>query len=158
MQEKGPARWTQNNEPLPKVNRYLSHILFFPKFYFLQTFYFSTACLNFQNLFCMLEFILALFCFYKNLKNISKHQNHLKKNIFWTSFRSKFDPSTKASKNIAVREKVGQGCQPVGPPGARPNPWIGRPRSNDSWAPQAPTVTSRCVLHLPSCSRPLLSK
>jgi len=25
-QEKGPARQTQNDEPLPKVNRYLSHI------------------------------------------------------------------------------------------------------------------------------------
>ena len=56
--------------------------LIFPKFYFLQTFYFSTACLNFQNLSCMLEFILALFCFYKNLKNISKHQNHLEKIFF----------------------------------------------------------------------------
>ena len=74
----------------------------------------------FKIVFCMLEFFLALFPFYKkNTKNIFWVFNPLGK-IIWTSFRANFWLCTIFSKNLKVEEAPGRRGAPRGPPWGRP--------------------------------------
>ena len=70
--------------------------------------------------FCMLEFFLAPFPFYRKTKKIFFEFQNLLGKIIWTSFRANFWPCTVFSKFMTVKESPGQRGAPGGPPWGRP--------------------------------------